>query len=250
MAALFVVCALASYTAQHAAVTSWSMDITYVMGGSRGASPNKRRLMLLSIPNAPTPLSDPRPIAVLASGQGSNLAAIHAAIEAKQLNAQIVAVICNEPEAGVIALAKRLGLRCIVSPHRGFTGGRTAYDAALAQTLREVGARWVIMAGWMRIVTAALIDAFPGRILNLHPSLLPAFPGLHAHQQALDAGVCITGCTIHRVVQDLDAGPIIAQAAVCVLPDDSPDSLLQRIHQAEHTLYPRAIALALSLDEP
>jgi phosphoribosylglycinamide formyltransferase 1 len=196
--------------------------------------------MLLSIQTAPTPLTDPIPIAVLASGRGSNLAAIHAAIQAGELSAQIVAVLCNEPGAGVITLAEQLGLRCIVMPHRGFVGGRAAYDAALAQALRAAGARWVIMAGWMRIVTDALIDAFPGRILNLHPSLLPSFPGLHAHQQALDAGVRITGCTVHRVVADL--------AAVCVSPEDSPDSLIQRIHLAEHALYPRAIALALSLD--
>lgn len=202
--------------------------------------------MLLSLPDPPQPLATPAPLAVLASGRGSNLAAIADAITSGALAARIVLVVCNVPGAGVIEVARSLNIECIVLPHQGFVGGRAAYDAALAALLKRRGARWVVMAGWMRIATSALLDAFPDRVLNLHPSLLPSFPGLHAAQQALDAGVCITGCTVHYVAQAVDAGPIIAQAAVRVLPQDDLSALTQRIQLAEHTLYPRAIAHALS----
>lgn len=205
--------------------------------------------MLLSLPTTPLPPARPdapTPLAVLASGRGSNLAAICAAIDAGELDARVALVICNVEGAGVIARARSLGLPCRVIPHRGFPGGRAAHDAAVADAVEASGARWLIMAGWMRIATDALLDRFPGRILNLHPSLLPAFRGRDPQQQALDAGARITGCTVHIVTADLDAGPIVAQAAVVVAPDDNVESLSTKIQAVEHIIYPRAIQALIS----
>lgn len=212
-------------------------------------APRIRAPMLLSLPT--TPLASarsaaPTPIAVLASGRGSNLAAICAAIDAGELDARVALVICNVEGAGVIARAHALGVACCVIPHRGFPGGRAAHDAAVADAVEASGARWIIMAGWMRIATSALLDRFPDRILNLHPSLLPAFRGRDPQQQALDAGARITGCTVHIVTEALDAGPIVAQAAVIVDPDDNVESLSTKIQAAEHLLYPLAIQALLS----
>lgn len=206
-------------------------------------------LMLLSLPTAPLTTArpdTPTPIAVLASGRGSNLAAICAAIDAGELDARVVLVVCNVEGAGVIARAQALGIPCVVLPHRGFPGGRAAHDAAIADAVEASGARWIIMAGWMRIATAALLDRFPSHILNLHPSLLPAFRGRDPQQQALDAGARITGCTVHIVTAELDAGPIVAQAAVVVDPDDNVETLSTKIQAAEHIIYPRAIQALIS----
>lgn len=205
--------------------------------------------MLLSLspssPTSPRPTA-PTPIAVLASGRGSNLAAIAAAIQAGALDAVIALVVCNVEGAGVIARAHDLHIPCRVIPHRAFPGGRAAHDAAVADAIEASGARWIIMAGWMRIATDALLDRFPSRILNLHPSLLPAFRGRDPQQQALDAGVRITGCTVHIVTADLDAGPIVAQAAVVVDPQDNIETLSTKIQAAEHLLYPRTIQALIS----
>ncbi|MEL6397537.1 MAG: phosphoribosylglycinamide formyltransferase [Cyanobacteria bacterium J06607_6] len=191
-------------------------------------------------------LAEPLRLAVLASGNGSNLAAIAAAIESGDLNATIQVVIYNNPSAKVAERATQRQLPAVLLNHRTFAS-REALDEAIVQTIRAAGADWVIMAGWMRRVTAVLIQAFPQRILNIHPSLLPSFPGLRAADQALAAGVKITGCTVHYVELEIDSGPIIAQAAVPVLADDTAASLQARIQQQEHRIYPAAIAIAAQL---
>ena len=182
-------------------------------------------------------------LGVLASGNGSNFEAIMAAIERQELKAQVNVVICNNPGAKVLERAASWSIPTVLLNHREFES-RELLDQAMieALTLHEVD--WVIMAGWMRRVTRHLIDGFAGRLLNIHPSLLPSFPGLHAVQQALDAGVKLAGCTVHHVELAVDSGPIIMQAAVPVLPEDDEDSLQARIQIQEHRIYPAAIALA------
>ncbi|MGD1931630.1 MAG: phosphoribosylglycinamide formyltransferase [Leptolyngbyaceae cyanobacterium] len=191
-------------------------------------------------------LAEPLRLAVLASGNGSNLAAIAAAIENGDLNATIQVVIYNNPAAKVAERAAQRQLPAVLLNHRTFAS-RAALDEAIVQTSQDAGADWVIMAGWMRRVTAVLIQAFPQRILNIHPSLLPSFPGIRAVDQALAAGVKITGCTVHYVELEIDSGPIIAQAAVPVLADDTAASLQARIQQQEYRIYPAAIAIAAQL---
>ncbi|GAB4137111.1 MAG: phosphoribosylglycinamide formyltransferase [Cyanobacteria bacterium J069] len=185
----------------------------------------------------------PLRLGVLASGSGSNLEAIAQAIAQQQLNAQIQVMIYNQPQAKAVERAKRLGIATELLNHRNFPS-REALDQAIIEQLKRYDVDWVIMAGWMRVVTDVLITAFPDRILNLHPSLLPSFPGAHAVEQALAAGVKVTGCTVHYVRLEVDSGPIIMQAAVPVLPNDTPDTLHQRIQVQEHRIFPRAIALA------
>ncbi|MGF1496703.1 MAG: phosphoribosylglycinamide formyltransferase [Elainellaceae cyanobacterium] len=185
----------------------------------------------------------PLRLGVMASGNGSNFEAIAQAITTKTLNAQIQVVVYNNPDAGVVARANRHQVPSVLLNHREFPS-REALDQAIVETMVRHQVDWVIMAGWMRRVTAVLVDAFRGRILNIHPSLLPSFPGIRAVEQALAAGVAITGCTVHHVVLEVDSGPIVMQAAVPVLPDDTAEALHQRIHAQEHQIYPMAIALA------
>lgn len=197
-------------------------------------------------PPSPWPrFSAPLKLAVLASGNGSNLEAIANAISQGDLHAQIQVVIYNNPKAKVAERADRLGLPKVLLNHRQYPS-REALDQAIIQTVQAHGADWVIMAGWMRCVTQVLIDAFPGRVLNIHPSLLPSFPGIHAVEQALAAGVKVSGCTVHHVELKVDSGPIIIQAVVPVLPGDTADTLQARIQAQEHRIYPAAIALAAS----
>jgi phosphoribosylglycinamide formyltransferase-1 len=187
----------------------------------------------------------PLRLGVLASGSGSNFEAIAQAIAQRQLNAQIQVMIYNNPQAKAAQRAERLGIAAELLNHRHFPN-REALDQAIIDQLKRYDVEWVIMAGWMRVVTDVLITAFPDRILNLHPSLLPSFPGARAVEQAIAAGVKVTGCTVHYVRLEVDSGPIIMQAAVPVLPDDTPDTLHQRIQVQEHRIFPRAIALASS----
>lgn len=187
----------------------------------------------------------PLRLGVLASGSGSNFEAIAQAIAQQQLNAQIQVMIYNNPQAKAAARAERLGIAAELLNHRQFPS-REALDRAIIEQLKRYDVEWVIMAGWMRVVTDVLITAFPDRILNLHPSLLPSFPGARAVEQAIAAGVKVTGCTVHYVRLEVDSGPIIMQAAVPVLPNDTPDTLHQRIQVQEHRIFPRAIALASS----
>lgn len=185
----------------------------------------------------------PLKLGVMASGNGTNLEAIAQSIQQGSLHAQIQVVIYNNPNAQVAERATRLGLPALLLNHRHYPS-REALDYDIVQTFVSQGVEWVIMAGWMRCVTAVLIDAFAGRVLNIHPSLLPSFPGLRAVEQALAAGVKVAGCTVHHVELAIDSGPAIMQAVVPVQPTDTPTSLQARIQLQEHRIYPAAIALA------
>ncbi|WP_121968227.1 phosphoribosylglycinamide formyltransferase [Leptolyngbya sp. BC1307] len=185
----------------------------------------------------------PLRLGIMASGSGSNFEAIAAAIARGDLNATIEVVIYNNPGAKVVARAQRLDIPAQLLDHRTFES-RESLDQAIVEALQAADVDWVIMAGWMRRVTQRLISAFPQRILNIHPSLLPSFPGIRAVEQALSAGVKIAGCSVHYVELVVDSGPIIMQAAVPVLPDDSVETLQARIQVQEHGIFPQAIALA------
>jgi phosphoribosylglycinamide formyltransferase-1 len=198
---------------------------------------------LESWPDVP-PLS----VGVLASGSGSNFGAIAAAAAQGQLPIQIQQLIYNNPTAKVAERANQWGIASQLLDHR-YYAQREALDQAIVDSLRAAAVEWVIMAGWMRIVTPVLIEAFPNRILNIHPSLLPSFKGVKAVEQALAAGVKITGCTVHLVVPEVDSGPILCQAAVPILTGDTPESLHARIQVQEHRILLQAIwqvALAAS----
>ncbi len=183
-------------------------------------------------------------LAILLSGRGSNFEAIARAIETGKLNAEIAVVISNRPGARGLDRAKELGLEAVCLPSRGVA--REDYDARLVEELKRHNPDVICLAGFMRLLTPVFIEAFRGRILNIHPSLLPAFPGLDAQRQAFEHGVRFSGCTVHFVDEGLDSGPIIVQAAVPVKDDDTVESLSERILEAEHAAYPRAIELVLS----
>lgn len=185
-------------------------------------------------------------LGVLASGRGSNLQAILDAIEARELSAELAVVVSNKQEARALERARRHGVPDVFLDPKAYAGqpdGRAAYDRAILDVLTKHDVGLVILAGYMRIVTPVLIRAFPHRIMNIHPSLLPAFPGLDAQRKALEWGVKMAGCTVHFVTEEVDAGPIILQAAVPVLEGDSPEDLAARILEQEHRIYPRAIQL-------
>jgi len=180
-------------------------------------------------------------VGVLISGRGSNLAALIAACAEPAFPAEIVLVLSNRPDALGLERARQAGLATAVIDHRGRS--REDFEQAVDAALRQAGVELICLAGFMRLLTAGFVARWPDRILNIHPSLLPAFKGLHVHEQALAAGVRISGCTVHVVRAETDAGPIVAQAAVPVLEGDSADSLAMRILAAEHRLYPLALRL-------
>jgi len=186
----------------------------------------------------------PRRLGILISGRGSNLQSIVDAIGAGTLEASIAVVVSNRADAPGLQRARAAGIDALHLSARDFAD-RDAYDRALADVLHARGVTLVCLAGFMRLVGAPLLDAFPQRILNIHPSLLPAFPGLDAQRQALDYGVQMTGATVHLVTSELDGGPIVLQASVPVLPDDTVDTLSARILQQEHRIYPEAIRIIL-----
>ena len=185
------------------------------------------------------------PIGVLISGRGSNLMAILDRIEAGDLDARVAIVISNEPRAAGIAAARARGCEVEVVDHRA-SSDREAHDRRMAEVLERHGVRLVCLAGYMRLLSAWFVSRFAGRVLNIHPSLLPAFPGTEAQRQAIEAGVRWSGCTVHFVDEDLDAGPIVLQTPVAVKEDDTPQTLAARILATEHELYWRAIALFFS----
>lgn len=180
--------------------------------------------------------------AVLISGRGSNMVSLIEATRAPAYPAEIVLVISNRPEAAGIGRARAEGIETIIIDHKAFAT-REAFDDAVEQALLAEGIELVCQAGFMRIQSAAFAERWLGRQLNIHPSLLPSFRGLHPQQQALDAGVRISGCTVHFVTPELDAGPIVAQGAVAVLEGDTAATLAARILQVEHRLYPHALNL-------
>ena len=179
-------------------------------------------------------------IVILISGQGSNMEAIVRACAAEGWDARIAAVLSNRAAAPGLAIARELGIATAVVEHTAFDS-RAAFDAELARTLDGFAPDVVVLAGFMRILGDAFVHRFEGRMLNVHPSLLPAFTGLHTHQRAIEAGCKLAGATVHFVTPALDHGPIIAQAAVPVLPGDTPESLAARVQAREHVLYPRAV---------
>jgi phosphoribosylglycinamide formyltransferase 1 len=183
---------------------------------------------------------------VLGSGKGSNFVALQEAIVAGRLAAEIVIVVSDLPNATILARAEAFGLPTATLPPSPFkTKLGPEGEVALLEILRAYQAEWVVLAGYMRVVKAPLLEAFPKRVINIHPSLLPAFKGLRAWEQALQAGVAETGCTVHFVNADIDAGEIIDQQRVEVLPGDTPETLHTRIQVAEHELYPSALAKVL-----
>jgi phosphoribosylglycinamide formyltransferase-1 len=186
-----------------------------------------------------------RRIAVLISGRGSNLQSIVDAIAAGRLDATIALVVSNRAEAPGLLRAREAGIEAIHLSARTYAD-RDAYDLAIVEVLQARSVDLVCLAGFMRLVGPPLLDAFANRILNIHPSLLPAFPGLDAQRQALEHGVRVSGATVHLVTNELDGGPIVLQSAVPVLPDDTVDALSARILVEEHRLYPEAIAMILA----
>ena len=179
-------------------------------------------------------------LVILISGRGSNMVAIADACAAEGWDARIAAVISNRPDAAGLDHARAQGIPTAVVNHRDFDG-REAFDAALAQVIDGFAPDLVVLAGFMRILTPGFVQHYAGRMLNIHPSLLPAFPGLHTHRRAIEAGCKVAGTTVHVVTPELDHGPIVAQAVVAVRPDDTEDTLADRVLAMEHRLYPRAV---------
>jgi phosphoribosylglycinamide formyltransferase-1 len=185
-------------------------------------------------------------VAVLASGRGSNLQAVIDAIEAGTVQAKIVIVISNKKEASALERARRHGLSSLFvdpKPYAGRPDSREAYDRELLDVLQRHDVELVLLAGYMKIVTGILVEAFANRMMNIHPSLLPSFPGLDVQKKAIEWGCKLAGCTVHFVTEGVDEGPIILQAAVPILDDDNPDTLAARILVQEHKVYPRAAQL-------
>jgi len=182
-----------------------------------------------------------RRLGVLISGRGSNLQAIIDAISNRQLDATIAVVISNRADADGLGRAREAGIEAICLDHRSH-GDRESYDRMLVSELQARDVGLVCLAGFIRVLTPVFLDAFPNAVLNIHPSLLPAFPGLDAQRQAWEHGVKVTGATVHFVTADLDAGPIVSQASVSIRDDDTLDTLAARILDEEHRIYPKAIA--------
>jgi formyltetrahydrofolate-dependent phosphoribosylglycinamide formyltransferase len=184
--------------------------------------------------------------AVLISGGGSNMLALAKAAQDPAYPADIALVLANNPEAGGLAKAEALGLRTAIVDHRAYPGDRQAFERVLDQTLAPAGIEFVALAGFMRVLTADFVSRWQGRMINIHPSLLPKFRGLDTHARAIEAGETEHGCTVHWVTAELDAGGIIRQARVPVLPGDTAGELAKRVLAVEHALYPEALAEAVS----
>ncbi|MFT4266280.1 MAG: phosphoribosylglycinamide formyltransferase [Xenophilus sp.] len=186
----------------------------------------------------------PRPLVILISGAGSNMAAIVQAAQAQcweaRYGARVSLVLSNRPEAAGLDFARGQGIETAVVRHQDFAG-REDFDAALAERIDAHRPALVILAGFMRILTPGFVQRYAGRLVNIHPSLLPAFPGLDTHRRAIEAGCTVAGATVHQVTAELDHGPILAQAVVPVLPGDTPQALGRRVLSQEHRLYPQAV---------
>lgn len=183
---------------------------------------------------------EPLRLGVLVSGSGSNLQAILDAIRKKRLDATVCLVVSNQPKALAIERARRAGVATAIVNHKDYDS-REAFDRALVTKMREAKVQWVVLAGFMRLLTPTFLEAFPHRVLNIHPALLPSFPGINAQQQALDYGVRVSGCTVHLVDSGTDTGPILAQSVVDVRADDTVDTLSARILAREHVLFPKVL---------
>jgi len=184
-------------------------------------------------------------LGILISGTGSNMKSIVAACEAGEVPAEVGVVISNRADAPGIAWAREHGLETAVLSDRDFAD-REAHDRAVVDRLQEIGANWVCLAGYMRLLSAVFVGAYPNRILNIHPALLPSFPGLHGQRQAFEYGVTVSGCTVHLVDLELDHGPIVIQRSVPVFSEDDEDRLSARILEQEHIAYPEALKALLT----
>lgn len=185
------------------------------------------------------------PIAILISGRGSNMRALAEACAGEDYPARVALVLSNVKDAAGLAWAAERGIPTATVEHKAYGGDREAFERALDREISASGASFVCLAGFMRVLTPWFIDTYRGRLINIHPSLLPAFPGLHTHRRALEAGVAVHGCTVHHVIAHVDAGEIIQQASVPVLPDDTEDTLAARVLVEEWRLYPEALRRAL-----
>jgi formyltetrahydrofolate-dependent phosphoribosylglycinamide formyltransferase len=181
-------------------------------------------------------------VGILISGRGSNMAALMLAAKAADYPAEIALVLSNDPKAEGLAIAAAAGVPTAAIDHKLYRRDRAAHEMAIVHRLDAAGVEIVCLAGYMRLLTPLLVGRYAGRMLNIHPSLLPSFPGLHSHERALAAGVKLHGCTVHLVTEVMDEGPILAQAAVPVLESDTEDSLAARVLVQEHRLYPAALA--------
>jgi len=187
-------------------------------------------------------MTDRAKVAVLISGRGSNMTALIEAAKAPDCPYAVVLVLSNKPDAEGLTLAAAAGVPTLAIDHRPFGANREAHERALDAALREAGVEYVALAGYMRVLTPFLVAAWAGRMINIHPSLLPKYPGLDTHRRAIEAGDAEAGCTVHLVTPGVDEGPILDQARVPVLPSDTPETLAARVLTAEHALYPRALA--------
>lgn len=183
-----------------------------------------------------------RKVGILISGRGSNMSALIDAAEDADFPAEIALVLSNRADAGGLKVAEEAGLATAVVDHKAYPD-RASFDAAVDARLREAGVEIVCLAGFMRLLTPPFVEAWRNRMINIHPSLLPLFPGLHTHERAIEAGMRLAGCTVHFVRAEMDSGPIIAQAAVPIAFDDTPETLAKRVLSAEHEIYPLALAL-------
>ena len=182
----------------------------------------------------------PLKIAILASGSGTNAQAMIDKAASGVLDVDIRLIMSNRPGAGVLERARKAGINCTVLDHKEYPS-REAHDAAIAEALKASGAEYVVLAGYMRLLTPVFLEAFAGRVLNIHPALLPSFPGAHGGADALAYGVKLTGCSVHFVEEEMDAGPLIIQAAVPVNAGEPLETLMPRIHALEHRIYPQAL---------
>jgi len=187
-------------------------------------------------------------LAILISGRGSNMVALAKACADGRLNAQIGLVISNRPDAVGIQLAGKLGLNTAIIDHTTFSN-RAAFDQAVHEKLAALNPQWIVLAGFMRIFTPEFVNQWPGRILNIHPSLLPSHPGLDTHRRAIDAGDSEAGASVHVVTPELDAGPVITQVRVPILRKDTPESLAKRVLSEEHELYIKALQICLNAED-
>ena len=183
-----------------------------------------------------------RRIAILISGRGSNMASLIKAAREPDFPGEIALVLSNRPDAGGLERARQAGIEALAVDHRAYPT-REGFEEALDAALRERDIGFICLAGFMRVLTDGFVERWEGRMINIHPSLLPLFRGTHTHRRALDEGVLVHGCTVHFVVPELDAGPIMAQAAVPVIPGDTEDSLAARVLVQEHALYPQALRM-------